>query len=309
MRSWGVGIEAAVLAEWGWGRKRGRRRQARSRRERERRSPSACGGRGRRSRHVAGASFAAVNRGAPETDAHGDAAPDWIRAALRQTLGELREFFRTALAFSRHPGRFADEWYRGEREALNPFGMLATAAAIVASTHQFLPLLVLALMKSAHSIDDGSDSLAPSSSPRSGRSSTTPSSARWRTRSASRRLDSKAARLIGVALYAGAGPGSGAYLLLYLAAMAVTLSGSKFFAGPYAVVAIAPGFLVFAWALCVGLAGLHRVRAWRAGWAIVIAVVVSGLLFGLLPEWPEVFGLHLRLGLARGSISVRFTDV
>ena len=91
--------------------------------------------------------------------------------------------------------------------------------------------------------------------------------------------------------------------------MAVTLSGSKFFAGPYAVVAIAPGFLVFAWALCVGLAGLHRVRAWRAGLAIVIAVVVSGLLFGLLPEWPEVFGLHLRLGLARGSISVRFTDV
>jgi hypothetical protein len=251
-----------------------------------------------------------VNRGAPETDAHGDAAPDWIRAALRQTLGELREFFRTALAFSRHPGRFADEWYRGEREALNPFGMLATAAAIVASTHQFLPLLVLALMKSAHSIDDGSDSLA-----RQLLAAVGPflhyallgalAHAVLRLGGSTRKLRGS----IGVALYAGAGPGSGAYLLLYLAAMAVTLSGSKFFAGPYAVVAIAPGFLVFAWALCVGLAGLHRVRAWRAGLAIVIAVVVSGLLFGLLPEWPEVFGLHLRLGLARGSISVRFTDV
>ncbi len=238
-----------------------------------------------------------------------DAPPDWIRGALRQTARELGEFVATGLAFSRHPGRFADEWYRGEREALNPFGMLATAAAIVASAHQFLPPIALALVKSARPTGDEDDSLA-----RQLLAAVGPfahyallgalAHAVLRAGGSTRKLRGS----LGVALFAGAGPGFGAYLLIYLAAMAVTLSGSGFFAGEYAFVAVAPGFLVFAWALGAGLAGLHDVPVWRAALAIAIAVVVSGVFFGLLPPWPEVFGLHLRLAIEHRSLSVRFTD-
>jgi hypothetical protein len=247
------------------------------------------------------------DRGAREVA--GGSPPPWVSIAARQTWSELREFFATALAFSRHPARFADAWYRGEREALNPFGMLATAAAIVASVHQVVPLLVLALFPKARREDDGGDSLVHQVLAAVGpflHYALLGALAHAVLRLAgSRRLLRGS---IGVALFAGAGPGSGGYLLIYLVAVVVTMSGSKFFEGPYAVFAIASGFFLFVWALCVGLAGLHGVKVWRSTVAVAIAIGIAGVLFGLLPQMPEVFGLHFRVEVLSRPIEFRFTD-
>jgi hypothetical protein len=58
-------------------------------------------------------------------------SPDWVRAAVRSSIDELRRFFATAWAFMRQPRRFAREWTAGVGRPLNPLAFFATTLAIV----------------------------------------------------------------------------------------------------------------------------------------------------------------------------------
>ncbi len=51
---------------------------------------------------------------------------------------------------------------------------------------------------------------------------------------------------------------------------------------------------IFAWAACAGLAGLHRVRWWRALLALLAAFVVTGLIFGQ-GKVAGHYGLHIEV--------------
>jgi hypothetical protein len=63
----------------------------------------------------------------------GPTSPDWIRAAVRSTLEELRSFSVTGWAFIRHPKRFGEQWATSAIRRLNPFAFMATALAIVSA--------------------------------------------------------------------------------------------------------------------------------------------------------------------------------
>ena len=87
----------------------------------------------------------------PSTPRPRQTAPDWVADAVRAFVRETSLFCRTAIGFSRHPGRFITAWAAGEQHALNPLGFLATSAAILGTAR------VLALM--AMGDQDSPDSL------------------------------------------------------------------------------------------------------------------------------------------------------
>lgn len=69
--------------------------------------------------------------------------PDWIRDALRLSLGELRLFWNTLAAVTLHPATFASDWADGRRRALNPIAFLATSLAITVPISQLFSRFLL----------------------------------------------------------------------------------------------------------------------------------------------------------------------
>src|SRR5580765_7984197 len=81
-------------------------------------------------------------------------APDWVRDGMRQLVGEVRLFLRTAIDFTTSPFRFAREWSTGERHALNPLGFLATAFAVAGPANALFVHLVRADEQSSSLVRD-----------------------------------------------------------------------------------------------------------------------------------------------------------
>jgi hypothetical protein len=227
---------------------------------------------------------------APETStARG---PDWFAEALRQGLHELAEFFRTGIAFTLRPSRFADEWYRGERQAMNPLGCLATAAAIL------LPVQVLCgrWLPGEHA-----DTLLAQAFDAAGpylHYAALGAIAHPLMRLAGSRRSLQGS--VGVALYAGALPGLGGSMLVALTvALFYTSSQHAQHIEQPLIVAIVLGmFGLFLGVACAGLAGLHRVHWSRALLALLVAFVVMGVFFGYAKP-PGEYGLHLTLKLGQ----------
>jgi hypothetical protein len=49
-------------------------------------------------------------------------SPNWVAEAITQLRSELSFFLRTAVDFTRHPGRFAKLWSISGVRRLNPLG-------------------------------------------------------------------------------------------------------------------------------------------------------------------------------------------
>ena len=60
--------------------------------------------------------------------------PRWILEAGRAALGEARLSGQTVWRFTSRPSEFARQWAAGAERAMNPVGLLATSAALVAAT-------------------------------------------------------------------------------------------------------------------------------------------------------------------------------
>ena len=69
--------------------------------------------------------------------------PRWIAEALGAALHEARLYLETVFAFTLHPRVFAREWVAGTRRAMNPFGVLATSAALMGALGQVAERLIL----------------------------------------------------------------------------------------------------------------------------------------------------------------------
>jgi hypothetical protein len=226
----------------------------------------------------------------------------WIGESLAATARELRLFLSTAAAVTVRPARFAAEWVRGQRQALNPLGFMATAAALVTVAATLASRLARLGGSSTSLVGEALESLGPylhyvalglichgvmllAGSRRSVGGS------------------------IALSLYLGGGPGTVATLVdlaLFVVVQRwfgkVNFSGAELMSPPV----LAMGIL--AWALRLGVAacfvgafaGLHQRRT---GWAVlglVVALAVTGLIFGLLDP-PGRFGMHLVIGHAEGS--------
>lgn len=230
-----------------------------------------------------------------------DAGPDWVREALRQFGDEVRLFARTAIDFTLHPTQFALEWSSGARHALNPLGFLATSLAVVAPANAVAAWLL-------HQGDDAS----------------TP----WRAALGALlpfayylflgAAHHYVLRLFGsrrplrdscaMALYAGGGPAAAAGLLVVASALVYhALSGRTTVdglhtRGAWILIASATlSFSLFMGTLATSLGGLHRrfgIRRWHMIVASVVALVASGLAFGMLRP-PGSYGLHFVLGWHR----------
>src|SRR5438067_6518133 len=68
--------------------------------------------------------------------------PEWIRDAVGRSAAEVRSFVRTGALFTARPGKFAREWAEGRLRALNPLGVLATGAAVLAVARALLDWVV-----------------------------------------------------------------------------------------------------------------------------------------------------------------------
>ena len=229
--------------------------------------------------------------------------PDWVRDGLRQFAAEVRLFAETAWEFTIHPSRFAMEWGAGKRHALNPLGFLATAFGIIAP---FEALLAHVL----HHQDDDSSL--------------------WRAALAAvlpfgyfllvGTLQHGVLRLFGtrrplrdtwaMALYAGGGPATVARIAIGFIAIAayertgsVMIQSVRTVTGALLLVSAFLSFSLFYFTLSAALGGLHyihRIRWWHIFVANVVAIVGSGLFFGLLHP-PGSYGLHMVISPARGG--------
>jgi hypothetical protein len=71
-------------------------------------------------------------------------SPDWVRDFVRAAAADARAYVRTVRAFTLAPSRSASAWLAGDLAAMNPLGVLASAAVVVGPVRQ-LALAVLGL--------------------------------------------------------------------------------------------------------------------------------------------------------------------
>ncbi|HEY2513268.1 MAG TPA: hypothetical protein VGI39_20510 [Polyangiaceae bacterium] len=223
------------------------------------------------------------------TNADTTPEPDWIRQGIRSALGELREFFVTGYAFARQPGRFAREWASGGRHALNPAAMVATAASL---------RFVLTLAQTAIGGDAGAEKaegfakeLVDAFGPHLHYATLgLIAHGLLRLSGPTRRVSSS----IAMAMIAGAGPAFFAESLLRPLLAAFPLHAGAIVEGALLAGACAT-MAAFAWTVGAALAGLHERRRSWALVAVGMAFVVTGILFGALPN--GMYGLHLKIGI------------
>jgi len=224
-------------------------------------------------------------------------SPDWIRDAWRGTRNEFASFLRTAARFVLHPAQFGRRWAAEGARELNPIGFAATSFAVVG----VIATAISHLGGWQH--DDASSSVIHEL-------------LSWLLPYAyfvalgiiqhlclkifrSRRplRDSCA-----MALYAGGGAGIptqlvGSIFAVVLKRLGLPLSYSNETLGW----AASPVFL-FTWGSLVAFfvtlgaaqAALHQARAWKVIIASLLAILVTGLLFGYFDP-PGNYGMHLKL--------------
>jgi hypothetical protein len=230
-------------------------------------------------------------------------SPDWVRDGLRQFVGEVRLFLRTAVDFTLHPSRFAAEWATGARHALNPLGFLATAFAVAGPANAIFQHLVRAGDEPTSLVSDALGALTPFGYylALGGLQHGT-----LRLLGSRRRLGDSCA----MALYAGGGPATVAQVVVLAAAYLLYRHTGKLIANdlrqPWAVVVMVGAMLsfgLFMSTLSLALAGLHHrdgIGRWQIALANVVALLVTGALFALLKP-PGSFGLHFVLGPAHDA--------
>jgi hypothetical protein len=239
----------------------------------------------------------AVDQPAPA----GDQETRWLKDSLAATARELRAFAETAAAATVRPARFARGWVEGRQAALNPLAFMATAAALV-TVAATLAARLGPLHGSSTLAGEVLDSLGPYLH----------YLALGLICHAILRLAGSRRSLAGsvaMSLYVGGGPGTIATLVdLVMFLVLVKLFGKvNFSAAELATPAVmAAGAVV--WAVRLGMvvafvaafAGLHQVRV---GWAVLglgVALLLTGVAFGVLAP-PGRYGMHLAIGHLHGG--------
>jgi len=234
--------------------------------------------------------------------------PDWVREGMRQFVGEVRLFASTAFDFTLHPTRFAKEWATGARHALNPLGFLATAFAIVAPCEALF----------AHVMHhDEHDSTLMSAA----LGAILPFGYFLLVGA----LQHGVLRIFGtrrplrdscaMALYAGGGPATAARIIIGFIAIAVwertgstEIRSALTVSGALLLGAAMLSFSLFYFTLSSALGGMHyvyRIRWYHIFVANVVAMLGTGLVFGLLHP-PGSYGLHLVIQVGRGGHDWQF---
>jgi hypothetical protein len=219
------------------------------------------------------------------------APPRWLHDGLEGARHELAAYATTTWQLLRRPYPFIDEWWRGQRTAINPLAMLATSATITGAAHQIAgavlgvdhPETMLGAVLSAlgpylHYVMLG-----------------------VLCHLALRRFQTRDARLadsVAVALFAGAGPAALAEAVGWLVLCALRPWVSPQLIGAMLGVA----FSVYCLTLATSLAGLHRPPWWAMLIAFGVSFPLSGLVFGML-EPPGNYGMHWVLDV-RGGVSL-----
>jgi hypothetical protein len=223
--------------------------------------------------------------------------PRWIRDGLRATFGELKAFVQAGYQFSRHPSRFARSWSNGDTKVLNPAAMMATAAGFT--------LALRALLASVHGLEafGGTDGLLgqiiDAVGPHVHYALLGLVAHGVLSVGGSRR---PLGSTIGVALFVGSGPALLAQIASFVdiavflrfgPAAHVTSAGSAWGATTLLVVLL--GWLLMLVTLAAGLSGVHGRPRWVTAVAVLVAVVVVGHLFHVMPQRFGAYGPHLAL--------------
>jgi hypothetical protein len=214
---------------------------------------------------------------APEPGAPSDPGevPRWLGEAVRQSVDELRAFFLTAYEATVRPARLASTWSIGERRALNPVAFLATSLAITGTAQHFLAL--------ARGKSDGASTLTDELIENAFPYAVFLTAGLLCHYIVARHGRKPPLRgTLGIALYAGGGP---AALLRVFDNILFPTDGDRFRRLHTGVDLL--GYAVFILAFADAIVGLHRVRRWRAIWAIVGSFILMGLVAGFL-----VFASH-----------------
>jgi hypothetical protein len=226
-------------------------------------------------------------------------SPDWIRAAILQTLQEAQRYLETVWRFTTRPGRFAREWAEGGLVALNPLGMLATSAGLVGTVQNLLQRFVNKAGEDESLLHSIASAGAPFvhylflgcvchvlMGPR-------------------RKLRDSLA----LALFAGAGPAVWTEIASYFAGVLLWVGAGKprvaegglMRALPHgmsnALAALAVcGLCAFGVSFALAMAGLHRASLGRVAFSLVVALLAAGFIFGL-PGLDLAFGPRLSIHL------------
>ncbi len=226
-------------------------------------------------------------------------SPDWVRDAAIRSIDEVRTFTVNGALFIARPGWFAREWIEGRLRALNPLAVLATGAGVLGVARALLDLILGRGPAAQGLLESVRDAVAPFA-----HYAMLGLFCHLLLRPRRRLRDS-----LGVALFAGGGPGVASALLVYAAGIALW-----YWAGRPPVIhagllgSLPPlqarlllwiaysGYALFLACLSLGLRALHRVPLWRAVLATVVAVLFAGALFGLRPA-DVAFGTRVLLRL------------
>jgi hypothetical protein len=231
----------------------------------------------------------------------GDRETRWLEDSLTATARELRAFAETAAAATVRPARFARGWVEGRHAALNPLAFMATAAALV-TVAGTLAARLGPLGGSSTLAGEVLDSVGPYLH----------YLALGLICHAILRLAGSRRRVAGsvaMSLYVGGGPGTVATLIDLVMFLVVSkLFGKVNFSAAELATPVLMAVGVVVWAVRLGMAvafvaafvGLHRVRV---GWAVlglVVALLLTGLAFGILAP-PGRYGMHLAIGHLAGG--------
>lgn len=195
--------------------------------------------------------------------------PRWITDGLRQVQDELLFFFRTAAAITVHPRQFAREWATGQRRALNPLAFLATSLGFTSPLHFILQRIV------EHRHQEGPawvEMLEPFLPYGEFLLLGVLCHAVLRVSGAVQPLRATVA----ISLFAGGGPAAAADVFTDLLCAVIISRGAEesLTAGSLQMLAAASiiaANAVFIATFAQGLAGLHQMRLWRSGVALLLA--------------------------------------
>lgn len=215
--------------------------------------------------------------------------PDWVAASMRMALAELRLYFETAFDFTRGPVKFAAAWVSSARRALNPLAFLATSVAIYGVVKIIGERVSNSGAGSRPLWQEAALAVAPYIS-----YALTGVLAHMLLRLLGSRR--KLSSTVAMALYASAGPGFGAGLLITLVVVGARIAlhvplGVPFGAAgaPRWAMLAAMSMVLFAFAaflvpLALALMGLHRIRRLKVLTALAGAIVATALLAGTLVQ-------------------------
>jgi hypothetical protein len=245
-----------------------------------------------------------VNAAGPdpvERESAGEIETRWLADSVRLTAREARSFARTVAAITIRPARFARGWVTGELSVMNPLGYFATSVAIVAVC-QKLAFAAVGVGEGAGLLVEVVNVIGPYLYYVAlGMLCHVMLRARGSRRTARASL--------AIALYAGGGPFALATIVNLVAFMIAQLRFGKLnFSGAelltrevFALGVVAFGsrlaaLIIFARAL----SGLHAQPARWTALALLLALAITALAFGLLDP-PGNYGGHFIIGEERAG--------